>query len=537
MHQWAVAAIMTLLPLLVAIGYAIHSIEQQNRGQYRLVNTVILVNQLSVKVAEEVRELERFAKQYVVLADVRFAELYQNKEQMVRSRLNKLDKAIGKPELSQTVLMVFNLIDSSRVFPSIHRPMTAEYPGSETNSADPVEYRVVASPKIGPPEVAIADSDGKAKKSREEEAREQQLNQLEAVFDDVNKQIWTLESLTEQFIDDSLKLTEREYAEKRRYIWWIGSLILPLSGLLMLLFSYRISRPLKQLGSSIKSLGQGDLEQPIEIGGSRDLVLLGDRLEWTRLRLLSLEKQKNVFLRHVTHELKTPLSSIIEATSLLSDQVPGPINARQQQVLTILASNADKLLEQIQQLLNYNTVRSEQVEITANLDIQTLVYRQIERVKDLTEASQITFECKGGHLAIMSESARIEMVLSNLISNAINYSKHGGTIFIAWQGNRKEVGISVKDQGPGIAKAEQDMIFQPFYQGGALREGAIKGSGLGLSIVRECVNALHGRIVVESEPGKGANFMVFLPRNLDHPLAPGDLALPGSSQKNSDSES
>lgn len=502
---------MTLLPLLVAIGYAIQFLEQQNQGQYRLVNTVILVNQLSVKVAEEVQELERLAKQYVVLADLRFAELYRSKERMVRGKLKKLEEAIGKPALNQTVSMVLNLIDSSRVFPQVF-PVT-----DGTPPAEPVDFDRVMQTR------------------QEEPAREQPLDQLEAVFDDVNKQVWALASLTKQFIDESLKRAEKEYADKRQYIWWIGSLILPLSGLLILLFSYRISRPLKQLGLSIKSLGQGDLEQPIAIRGSQDLVALGDRLEWMRLRLLSLEKQKSVFLRHVTHELKTPLSSIIEAASLLSDQVPGPINARQQHVLSILASNADKLLDQIQQLLNYNTVRSERTVAQSQVYIPALIARQLDRVSDLIEASRITFECEGGNVTIVSESARIEMILSNLISNAINYSGHGSTIFIVWQADSKELSISVKDQGPGISKAEQDMIFQPFYQGEAVHEGAIEGSGLGLSIVKECVEALHGRIVVDSEPGKGANFIVYLPLGVE--LAPemGDSVSPYYPSQHSDS--
>ncbi len=461
---------MTLLPLVGAIGYALHSINEQNKAQYHLVNSVILVNQLAVKTAEEIHELERFAKQFAVLGDDRFAELYRNKESEVASKLHRLAQVMRRTELNTSVNVLLEMVASDRV----------------VNEA-------------GVPEDAT---------------QEQKRLKLEALFDGVNKEVWTIESQTEQYIARILSSTEEAFQEKRTTIWLIGSLVLPLSGILLFVFSYRISKPLKKLDVSIRALGQGELDRPVVIIGSADLVALGNRLEWMRNRLLQLEKQKNVFLRHVTHELKTPLSSIIEAASLLSDEVPGPINSKQKNVLGILERNADKLLTQIQQLLNFNTVRTEGITAPAQVCFQSLAARVTERLSDMARRGGVRFEADGPAAEVYTEPARLEMILTNLLTNAVDYSPAGSVVRLQWQIKEAHVIVEVADFGPGIDQSDIEHIFQPFYQGKHLKNGAIKGSGLGLSIVKECVDALDGRVEVDSAPGRGAKFTVTLPVRL-----------------------
>src|SRR5690606_7525025 len=135
-----------------------------------------------------------------------------------------------------------------------------------------------------------------------------------------------------------------------------GIFALPGTLLLVVLCSVTVTRPVRRLAHAIRQLGHGHWQDPIQIIGPADLHSLGASLEWMRNRLEATEKQKQAFVRHVTHELKTPLAAIVEAGALLRDEVPGPVNSAQRQVVGILMSNADNLQVLIQQLLNYNAV-------------------------------------------------------------------------------------------------------------------------------------------------------------------------------------
>ena len=113
-----------------------------------------------------------------------------------------------------------------------------------------------------------------------------------------------------------------------------------------------IARPIAELDSAIRQLGGADFERPIRVGGPADLRSLGERLDWLRLRLTELEAQKTRFLRHLSHDLKTPLAALREGTELLNDQVAGPLAPPQRQVVAILRDNSVKLQRLIEDLLD-----------------------------------------------------------------------------------------------------------------------------------------------------------------------------------------
>ena len=142
-------------------------------------------------------------------------------------------------------------------------------------------------------------------------------------------------------------LLEREDVKLARVIshmTFIGVLALPGTVFLVVLSSVAVARPMWRLADAIRQLGHEKWQMPIVIDGPADLRALGANLEWMRTRLLASEKQKKAFLRHITHELKTPLAAIMEAGALLRDEVPGPVNDDQRGVLKILKNNADSLV-------------------------------------------------------------------------------------------------------------------------------------------------------------------------------------------------
>jgi two-component system sensor histidine kinase GlrK len=465
-RQWSLAVFFTVLPLLLAVGYAIYSLDKQNQGQHALVSSVIRVNQLGLQIVEDIKEMERLARQSMILQDERLDRFSEDKASKLNVKLLSLAEVMILPERQHRIDRLMTLL------------------------ATKTEVLMAMS------SIDTAD----------------RFESLGWKYDTANKLGADIKKDTEQYINDALALSEQEFQAKRKYLLLIGSLVLPVTLLLLGFFSYRISQPLKSLAGAIRRLGQGAIYEPVMVEGPGDIAVLVSRLEWMRERLLVLEKQKNMFLRHVTHELKTPLAAIMEATSLLMDEVPGAINSKQKNVLNILERNARSLLEQIQQLLNYNEVRVAIESSHQLVSFQELVQRAVRRQADTAKARGVKIVLNGAEMSLPLDSVRIDMMLSNLLSNAVNYSPSDDEVVLAWgQVNKNEIWFEVIDHGPGIPESEHEAIFQPFYQGSAKRIGSTKGSGLGLSITRECIDALHGSIHIESRPGKGSKFRVTLP--------------------------
>ncbi|MGW8182260.1 MAG: histidine kinase dimerization/phospho-acceptor domain-containing protein, partial [bacterium] len=134
--------------------------------------------------------------------------------------------------------------------------------------------------------------------------------------------------------------------------------LVPSALLLMALFAVLITRPIKQIDTSIRRLGDGKFNKPVVVRGPRDLEQLGERLDWLRNRLLELEQEKTKFLQHISHELKTPLTAIREGTELLNERVVGELNVQQREITSILQDSSIQLQKLIENLLNFSMVRT-----------------------------------------------------------------------------------------------------------------------------------------------------------------------------------
>src|SRR5574341_204368 len=145
-----------------------------------------------------------------------------------------------------------------------------------------------------------------------------------------------------------------------------------------------IARPIAELDASIRQLGGADFAQPIRVSGPQDLRDLGARLDWLRLRLTELEAQKNRFLRHLSHELKTPLASLREGAELLNDQVAGPLAPPQRAVVGIMRDNSVKLQKLIEELLDYQRA----LHAAASLEVRAV--RLDALVREVAEAHRLS---------------------------------------------------------------------------------------------------------------------------------------------------
>ncbi|HEX6006885.1 MAG TPA: HAMP domain-containing sensor histidine kinase, partial [Burkholderiales bacterium] len=259
--------------------------------------------------------------------------------------------------------------------------------------------------------------------------------------------------------------------------------------------------------------GSGELGVPVNVSGPEDLQYLGERLDWMRRRLLDLEQQKNRFLRHVSHELKTPLTAVREGAELLSEEVVGKLEPRQREIAEILRHNSIELQRLIEDLLSYSASQFHKV----TLDLRPVqIRRVIDRVADdlalALGAKDLRLEVTTDSVTLNADFEKLRIILDNLMSNAIKFSPAGGTILVTARVIGGYLEIDVADEGPGIPHADRAHVFDPFYQGKQAVDALVKGTGIGLSVVKEYTQA-HGGTVEALDRGTrpGALLRVRLP--------------------------
>jgi two-component system, NtrC family, sensor histidine kinase GlrK len=275
-----------------------------------------------------------------------------------------------------------------------------------------------------------------------------------------------------------------------------------------------VVRPIAELDAAIRQLGGADFSRPIAVRGPDDLKTLGERLDWLRRRLAELEAEKNRFLRHLSHELKTPLTALREGAELLHDEIGGPLLAPQRRVVEIMKDNSIKLQRLIEDLLDYQR---------ALHAAASLVPRRValdELVRDVARGHELAAQAKGLRVAIDAESSTVDAdpeklrsIVDNLIGNAVKFTPAGGSVSVHARASGDQALIDVIDSGPGVPAEERESIFDSFFRGRARSSARVEGSGLGLAIAREFVEAHGGRISVLAE-ARGGHFRVALPRRL-----------------------
>jgi two-component system sensor histidine kinase GlrK len=278
------------------------------------------------------------------------------------------------------------------------------------------------------------------------------------------------------------------------------------------LFTYLFGRPIRAIDRAISELGRGTFSRPIVISGPADLERLAAQLEWLRVRLLDLAQEKNRFLRHMSHELKTPLANIREGTELLMDGAVGELQSAQREVTAILRENGMKLQRLIENLLSFSAWQAKSVGLEiSEFKLRPLIKMVLENQQLTLVAQRVRLDVQVEDLAPVADRGKLRLILDNLLSNAIKFTPRGGTISIHARNEREQLLIDVMDSGPGIPAEERNRIFEAFYQGKTPQGGHVKGTGIGLSVVTEFVNAHGGSIEILEAKSGGAHFRVRLP--------------------------
>lgn len=458
-RQWILATLLAILPLVIAVLYAAQYLMLQAQSQREMVASVGRLNEMDSQISKQISSIERSARQYLLLRTPRFLEIFQQHIEVVLPVLNQLGADLPQSQSAALLQEVIKVIAQEL---------------SQTA-----------------PELIAQES-------------------ISANFQQANALARQLSDEVDQRVQEMLDESDLQFEQIMRHLLLIGVFALPGTLLLVVLSSVAVTRPVRRLAYAIRRLGLGHWDEPIQISGPADLRSLGANLEWMRHRLDATEKQKQAFLRHMTHELKTPLAAIVEAGALLRDEVPGPANTAQQQVVSILMSNADNLHVLIQQLLNYNAVAHGMLNADANVDLAALCNRIRTKLMDSRPSSRCEWSISGKPNIIRSDPQALEMLLSNLMSNAHDFTPESGRVAVTWGQESDSWWLKVTDNGPGMTPEEREKIFKPFFQGRARRRGPLKGTGLGLAIVQECVAHLQGTIEVTSS-AEGSEFTARFP--------------------------
>ena len=335
-----------------------------------------------------------------------------------------------------------------------------------------------------------------------------------AEFPELADRVRQLIQTINSYIEEQLNQLRESARQATRISAWQTAALLPGTIFIILIFTVLVARPIRQIDRAITQLGDSGFSKPIEIHGPSDLEALGRQLEWLRVRLLDLAQEKNRFLRHMSHELKTPLANIREGSELLLDQTVGQLQPSQREVAGIIRNNGIKLQQLIENLLSFSAWQTKNEQLTrSDFPLRALVISAAKSQQLALKTARIKVQLEVEDIIINADRDKIRTVFENLLSNAIKFMPRGGRITIRAKAEAHSVHIDFADTGPGIPLEERSRIFDAFFQGHQRQGGHIAGTGIGLSIVKECIQAHEGQVeLLDSTEFSGAHFRMQIPQ-------------------------
>jgi len=453
------------VPLLIAILTAVLQIRDLAETGEKIVIQGVTGARASQALFGQIASLERTARLYDVLSDPKLLELYRTQDERLTATREQLER-LTTSEARLTLGELGQLQQSIR-------------------------NTVVSTPAGSGAQAATDLSDRFAQLSALVERVAQQSNAQ------VDAEVASLET--------------RTLEARKRLLWELAAaaLLLPVA---VFVLTLGVGRPLRQLDRGISELGEGTFTNPITVGGPHDLERLGRQLEWLRQRLLELAHERNRFLRHMSHELKTPLANIREGTELLMDGAVGELDSNQREVAAILRENGIKLQRMIENLLSFSAWQTSSVGLEATEFRLRPLVKQVLENQQLTLLSQrVRLDVRVDDVTLVADRGKIRLILENLVSNAVKYSPKGGTIHLQARAAGAQLLLDVADSGPGIPPEDRTHVFEAFYTGRAAKTSAVKGTGIGLSVVLEFVAAHGGTIEIVDGEFPGAHFRITMP--------------------------
>jgi signal transduction histidine kinase len=297
--------------------------------------------------------------------------------------------------------------------------------------------------------------------------------------------------------------------------------------------SRAVARPVRRTAEAAARIAGGDLSERLDTDGpgevgelERTFNTMAASLERTvadleerNRTLVESEQVKSELVSNVSHELRTPLASVLGFSSLMLDREVSPEETKR--YLEVIRTEARRLAALLNDLLDLQRVEQEALELRSEeVELNELLSTQVTLYSAQSDTHELKFQAAGEPLPVRGDRDRLAQVIGNLLSNAIKYSPEGGVVEVTTEAIGDEAWIWVRDEGLGIPRAHQEQIFTKFFRGDVGRELGIAGTGLGLVLARQIVEAHGGQLGFESEAGRGSTFWLQLPASRSYDDAP-----------------
>lgn len=452
------------VPLVVSIVTAIARVDllaAQTRADIMAVQEDAVDSRALL---ESATAMERSARQYMALQDASFQALFGEHREEARAILDRLSARVRTPELAIAI---------------VHARISEEQVNQLVFGTDG--------------QVPTVD--------------------FETAIDDLRDSVLAVTRAQNAISREMASAVPERAKRLQRTLISQAMLVIPISMGLAALFFVIIAPPLRQIGRSIRRLGSGQLNEPIKLKGTRDLEQLGQRLEWLRNRLVELEAQKSQFLRNVSHELKTPLTNIREGAELLIDEGASAAGEEQSLVARIVVDNSVRLQQMIEALLRYGA----EGDLAAGqpdqaLQFDQLVAEAIERQSLAAEGRSISIVPSLAPVRMIGSPKRLQVIVENLLSNALKYTPHGGRIEIRLAEEQNEIRLDVQDNGAGVPDEVGERVFDWFFSGPKPAGTIVAGTGMGLAIAQEYAEQ-HDGIIRLLPSAEGAHFRLTISKD------------------------
>lgn len=287
---------------------------------------------------------------------------------------------------------------------------------------------------------------------------------------------------------------------------YVTIIALIISAIISVFISKRISRPIKNIKSNAENLAKGNYEVQFEKAGYEEIDELADTLNFTAGELAKTDKIRKELIANVSHDLRTPLTMIKAYSEMIRD-LSGDNKEKREEHLQVIIDETNRLTRLVNDMMDLSKIESGNLE----LNIQTVNYtsvveEMVERIRNMNEENFSLISNIQKNIFVNIDRTKIEQVLYNLITNAINHAGENKDIIVKVTTSDKKIKTEVIDNGIGIAKDDIPHIFDRYYKCDKSYKRADKGSGLGLSIVKNILIAHNSKYGVHSTPGKGSNF-------------------------------
>jgi len=334
---------------------------------------------------------------------------------------------------------------------------------------------------------------------------------LNAYLASVGDSVELLRDDVEATINERVKLQQDDLNAMQAKQAWSTAMLVSVSLLLILLGSQLIVNPVNNLKKIIRIMARSDGQlPPLSRQAPRELIDVEKDLHWLYDRLQQLEHIRTALLRHAAHELKTPLASIKEGCSLLSENVVGELNKGQREVLSLLTASTQRLNTLVEKLLDYNLLLQQAQPKMVVSDANKLVSACLEDYALAIQDREVDVNITSPEVKIDEELFR--RVLDNLVSNAVAHGAVGRPINIHLYNENDNLVLDVANRGKRIAPESVHTLFEPIIRGTEPRNDNVIGTGLGLSIVADCARLMHGDVRVVDVDYADVCFRVTIPQ-------------------------